>query len=76
MARSGNNVPAGLPWLACVAGKVYFEVTVVEAAGGVCVGWAGTSFSGTAVGSDEEGGSWGVYKDGSSWNRRAPPSAL
>ena len=63
----------GLPWLACVAGKVYFEVTVVEKAGGVLVGWAGTNFSGTAVGLDEEGASWGVYNDGAKVHRRAPP---
>ena len=72
-ARSGGGIPAGLPWLACVAGKVYFEVTVVEKAGDVGVGWAGTSFSGTAVGLDKEGASWGVYKDGISYHRRAPP---
>ena len=73
MARSGNNVPAGLPWLACVAGKVYFEVTVVEAAGHVYVGWAGTSFSGKAVGRDKEGASWGVYRDGSKVHRPGTP---
>ena len=71
-ARSGW-IPAGLPWLACVAGKVYFEVTVVEAAGGVCVGWAGTSLSGTAVGRDTEGASWGVWYDGDPVHRRALP---
>ena len=58
--------------LTCVAGKVYFEVTVVEAAGDVCVGWAITSFIGTTVGIDKEGASWGVYKNGSSYHRRTP----
>ena len=84
-ARSGISVPAGLPWLASVAGKLYFEVTVVEAAGDVDVGWAGTSFVGTVVGGDKEGASWSVFKDGHCFYRRAfgrgaardrPPMAL
>ena len=69
-ARSGRWIPAGLPWLACVAGKVYFEVTVVEAVGVVVVGWAGTSFSDIAVGADKEAASWGIFKDGRSYHRR------
>ena len=72
-ARSDDWIAAGLPWLACVAGKVYFEVTVVEAAGHVYVGWAGTSFSGKAVGRDKEGASWGVYRDGSKVHRPGTP---
>ena len=69
-ARSGDHVLAGMPWLACVAGKFYFEVTVVEE----YVGWAGTSFSGTKVGRDKEGASWGVSVVGDAIHRRAPPS--
>ena len=74
-ARRGGWIPAGLPWLACVAGKVYFEVTVVEKAGDLKVGWAGTSFSGEVVGDDKEGASWGVVPFGCATYRQAlPPS--
>ena len=72
-AHSGDWIPAGLPWLACVAGKVYFEVTVVAAAGYVTVGWAGTSFSGQEVGDDKEGTSWGVVSYGCVIHRQPPP---
>ena len=62
--------------MACVAGKVYFEVTVVEAAGRVCVGWAGTSFSGMEVGYDKEGASWGVLDYGVAIHRQGPPKPV
>ena len=74
-ARSWKHVPAGLAGLACVTGKVYFEVTVVEGArpGFASVGWAGTSFVGTEPGRDKEAASWGVIDNGNAIHRHATP---
>jgi hypothetical protein len=53
---------AGAAFLGQAAGRVWFEVEVVEAAGGLRVGFAGTNFRGTYVGGDAA--SWAVYQNG------------
>jgi hypothetical protein len=52
----------GAAFLCQAAGRVWFEVEVVDAAGGLRVGLAGTNFRGTFVGGDAA--SWAVYEDG------------
>ncbi len=53
---------AGAVFLCQAAGRVWFEVEVVYAAGNLQVGFAGTNFRGTLAGGDAT--SWAVYENG------------
>ncbi len=68
--HSGDNwVAVGAAHLCTTAGRVWFEVEVVEARGNAMVGVAGTNFIGnTTVGTDST--SWGVYSTGWSFHGR------
>ena len=70
--RSEGWTFVGLSEVVCVEDQVYFEVTVVKAAGEVCVAWVGTNFLGTAVG-DAGAESWGVHSNGDKIHRQACP---
>ena len=50
----------GAGYLGCSSGKVWYEVDVCAAEGGVCVGIAGTGFREADVGKDWSGASWGL----------------
>ena len=68
-SSSLTTVAAGLPcWRS--SGMLYCEVEVVEAKGGVFVGFAGASFHEEYVG--KEGASWGIYSTGHLVHRQAP----
>jgi hypothetical protein len=53
---------AGMVHLCHSAGRVWFEVEVLEAKGNLLVGYAGTCFHGPQVGGDSA--SWAVLHDG------------
>ena len=57
-----------LPSLSVAGGKIYFEVEVVRAEGGVYVGLAGSNFRANDVGGD--GASWGLVSFGYTIHRR------
>jgi hypothetical protein len=56
----------GAPFLCLSAGRVWFEVDLLEASPNmfVQVGFVGTSFHGTSLGLGEEATSWAVYENG------------
>ncbi len=59
----GECASAGAAHLCTLAGRVWFELEVVEANGQALVGIAGTNFRGNVVGSDAA--SWSIYsRDG------------
>ena len=58
---------AGAAFLCQAAGRVWFEVEVVEAKGGALVGFAGTNFrNNSTVGTDAL--SWSIYSDGKTYH--------
>ena len=59
---------AGAAHLGRSAGRVWFEVEVLEASGDMVVGFAGSNFRGDTLGADERG--WGIVKSGAAKHRR------
>jgi hypothetical protein len=55
------------------SGQLYFEVEVCVAEGDVLIGLAGSNFRDNMVGYEPSGTSWGIYKDGNLYYRRAIP---
>ncbi len=68
--RGGNHASAGAAYLSCGAGRVWFEVEVLEAKGRTEVGFVGTNFRGTTVGSDAV--SWSIVEDGKKYHGWCP----
>ncbi len=62
LGRGGNYACVGAAHLSCEAGRVWYEVEVMEARGEASVGFAGTNFRGTTVGEDAV--SWSIYLGG------------
>ena len=61
-----------MPYLSQAAGRVWFEVEVVEAKGRALVGFAGTNFCGSMVGY-EDAVSWGINAEGKRYHGRYTP---
>ena len=59
---SDDSGSAGAIFQTLAAGKWYFEIEVIDSIGELCVGFAGTNFSGDSVGMDAA--SWGIGEEG------------